>query len=370
MIGLGAMVPGPLRPAAKRVRAFVRGLRPVAHDRPLAADCRAAVRAERAVGLAEAGRPFGVNLRITNHSPHVISPVGPHPVGVAAFWQSYAGEPCDWVDGFAPLSRPLWPGEELSHEFRFTAPDSLGDYAATFTLAQRGGPAFEPVGSAAKLDIPVTDPFDTGFNYHDIYSAADLERDFWSASGPPSEAEFHRLVPIKLKLLTDLGLTPHSRLLDVGCGTGLLATAAESFLTADGRYVGTDLAPEAVEFCRRRFTRPNFHFAVNGMTTLPEVGGPFDAVAFYSVFTHTYPDETTLLLAEVKRVLAPGGFVFADVFTSPLVQRHAGSRFAVEVNRDLLLRLIGLAGLKAEVMMTSAWKGKATREFFKLTHRQ
>jgi ubiquinone/menaquinone biosynthesis C-methylase UbiE len=370
MSPLRLLVPAPLRPAARRVRSLFRWFRPVAHVAPLGtADCRATVAVSRAVPPAESARPFEVKLSVTNHTPEPISPAGSHPVGVLVSWRSHAGEPCGVRDGFARLPRPLWPGEELTHPFTFTAPESLGDYVAEFRLAQQGGPGFEQVGPRAKLDVQVSTPLDGEFNYHDIYANADLGRDYWSVSGPPTAAEFERLVPIKLKLLTDLGLTPDGRLLDVGCGTGLLTTAAERFLSDRGQYWGTDLAKEAIEFCRSRFTRPNFHFAVNGMTTIPIAGVEFDAIAFFSVFTHTYPDETALLLAESRRLLAPGGFVFADLFTSPLVMRHAGSRYAVEVNREHTLRLAELAGLKAERVMDQPWKGKSRREFFKFTHR-
>jgi ubiquinone/menaquinone biosynthesis C-methylase UbiE len=323
----------------------------------------------RAIPLAESGRPFEVKLGVTNHSPFAIGPVGTHPVGVLVNWRTFSGEGCGVRDGFARLPGPLWPGEQLSHSFAFTAPASLGDYIAEFTLAQQSGPAFEQIGARAKLDIQVTTPLDGEFNYHDIYANADLSRDFWSVSGPPSAAEFERLIPIKLKLLTDLGLTPHSRLLDVGCGTGLLTTAAERFLSERGLYWGTDLAPEAIEYCRGKFTGPNFHFAVNGMTSIPINGQQFDAIAYYSVFTHTYPDETTLLLAESKRLLAPNGFIFADLFTSPLVMRASGSRYAVEVNRDHILRLAEAVGLKAELVMDKEWAGQARRQFYRFTHR-
>jgi SAM-dependent methyltransferase len=296
-----------------------------------------------------------------------VSAAGNNPIGVKVSWKSYRGEPCGVADGFAALPRPLWPGEELTHAFTFTAPQSLGDYIATFTVAQEGGPAFETVSATAKLDIAVTHPLDGQFNYHDIYGNADLSKDYWSVSGPPSEAEFERLVPIKLNLLKDVGLTPDSRLLDVGCGTGLLTTAAERFLSDRGLYYGTDLAPEAIAFCRSRFRRPNFHFLVNGMTQVPIQGVEFDVVAFYSVLTHTYPDETALLLVEARRLLAPSGVIFADLFTSPLVAREAGSRYAVENNREHILRLVALAGLKAEKMMDSPWNGQARREFFKFT---
>lgn len=367
---LRTLVPAPLRPAARRARAVVRALTPVAHHAPLnPLHCRAAVRAARGVPPAEVGRPLAVPLAVVNHAPFAVSGGGSHPVGVTVRWRSYDGGPSGIPDVFAPLPRPLHPGHELAHAFTFPAPDSLGDYRAEFALAQRGGPGFEPVGPAAVLDVAVSHPLDNGFNYHDIYGQADLDRDFWTASGPPTKAEFDRLAPIKLKLLTDLGLTPDGRLLDVGCGTGLVASAAEAFLSDRGAYVGTDLAKEAVEFCHGRYRRPNFRFAVNGMTTVPVRGETFDAVCFFSVFTHTYPDETALLLAEAARLLAPGGFVFADVFTSPRVQRHAGSRYAVEVNRESILRLAALSGLTATPVMDSPWHGQARREFFAFRRR-
>jgi len=368
MNALRLLVPAPLRPVARRARIALRSLRIVSHAAPLPASCHAAVAVLKPVLLAEAGRPFPVHLKIVNHTPAPVAPAGSHPVGVRVTWTSHTGEPCAAPDGFVPLPRTLWPGEELAHTFTFQAPESLGDYVAEFQLVQRGGPVFEQIGHRAKLDLAVTTPLDAEFNYHDIYASADLNKDFWSASGPPSQAEFERLVPIKLKLLTDQGLTPDGKLLDVGCGTGLLATAAERFLSDRGLYWGTDLAKEAVAFCRSRYTRPNFHFAVNGMTTIPVSGVQFDAIAYYSVFTHTYVEESALLLSESKRLLAPGGFIFADFFTSPLVERSIGSRYAVEVNRDLMLRLAAVAGLKAELAMDSPWKGQARREFFKFTH--
>ncbi len=368
MNALRLLVPTTLRPAARRAKSFLRGLRTVAQEAPLAPACRSTVSVQRAVPFAESGRPFTVNLSVTNHSPVAVGPLGTYPVGIAVRWTDYHNQPCGVRDGFIRLPRALWPGETIAHAFNFTAPESLGDYIAEFHLTQLGGPAFEQVGVRAKLDIQVTTPLDGEFNYHDIYASADLEQNFWSVSGPPSAAEFERLIPIKLKLLTDLGLTPDSHVLDVGCGTGLLTTAAERFLSAKGLYWGTDLASEAVEYCKKRFTRPNFHFVANGMTTIPITGEKFDAITYYSVFTHTYPDETALLLAESKRLLAPGGFIFADMFTSPLVMRAAGSRYAVEVNREHMLRLAEAVGLRAECVMDSPWKGKARREFFKLTH--
>jgi SAM-dependent methyltransferase len=370
MNSLRNLIPSPLRPAAKRIRSLLRSLSPTVHQSPLSVtDCRAEVYPDRAVAPIECGRSFFVPLTVVNHAPATISPLGPFAVGVQVLWKTHDGKESGMPAGFAPLPRPLFAGEGLKHTFSFPCPTSLGDYQAEFAVVQRGGPAFERVGRRTPLDIHVTHPYDGNFNYHQIYSQSDLSRDFWTASGPGTKAEFDRLVPIKLNLLKDLGLTPDSKLLDIGCGTGLLATAAEGFLSDRGLYYGTDLAKEAVEFCQQHYRRPNFRFCVNGMTDVPIDGIAFDMAVFFSVFTHTYADESAFLLAEAKRLLTPNGVIFADVFTSPLVAREAGSRYAVEVNRQHFLKLVNLVGLKAEVVMSSPWQGKASREFFKFTRK-
>jgi SAM-dependent methyltransferase len=205
------------------------------------------------------------------------------------------------------------------------------------------------------------------FDYRTLYARSNLAVNHWSIVGPGSEQEFAALGAVKLKHLTDLGLTPTARVLDVGCGTGLLAAAMERYLGDAGRYVGVDLASEAVDYCRSRFPQPNFRFFQNEMTSVPLQGETFDAIAFYSVFTHTYPDETALLLGEARRLLAPGGFIFADAFTSPGVERVRGHRGAVVVNDKHLERLIRLAGLEGEVVMTLPGPRESQRPFWRLT---
>jgi SAM-dependent methyltransferase len=99
------------------------------------------------------------------------------------------------------------------------------------------------------------------------------------------------------------------------------------------------------------------------MTSLPVHGRSFDLVVFYSVFTHTYPEETALLLAEARRLLRPGGLAFADLFTSPQARRQSGNRGAVVVSPDLVARLSERAGLRAELAFAMPW-GEGRREFY------
>jgi SAM-dependent methyltransferase len=336
-------------------REYYRRFRPIRLDEPLPpSGCRIQIEALKPIFILEKAEAFTCPLRVRNAGSHAWSSRGSRPLVLQAHWQTWKNEPMPLPPARLPLPNHLRPGEELILDARFRAPDCLGDFGLTFTPLQEPDNSFLRYGAVpVKIACHVTGRHREDIDYYRLYAQADLQKNYWLVVGPTTKEEYDRLGGVKLKHLVDLGLTPDARVLDVGCGTGLLTTAMEGYLTERGAYVGTDVGKEAIDFCKKRFRRPNFSFAQNDMTSIP-VAGPFDCVAFYSVFTHTFPDETALLLNEAKRVLAPGGFVFADLFTSPLVERYTGNRGAVEVNLDHFLRLVELVGLNAELVMKGA----------------
>lgn len=202
-------------------------------------------------------------------------------------------------------------------------------------------------------------------DYRRWYSIWDLQQDYWTIVGPTSKEEYERLGRVKLQMLIDLGLTPDSKILDVGCGTGQLAASMHDFLSERGRYIGADISPEAVAFCRSRFPRANFAFHLSEMTKLPALAGGLDFIVFFSVFTHTYPGETALLLHQASQLLADDGVIFADVFTAPLIAEHSGDRGAVEINPDYLMRLLDGSCLGAELIEMQSRPQLGQRLFFK-----
>ncbi len=204
-------------------------------------------------------------------------------------------------------------------------------------------------------------------DYRRWYSTWDLQQDYWTIVGPSTKEEYERLGLVKLRLLIDLGLNPDSNVLDVGCGTGQLAAPLHEFLSDRGQYVGSDISPEAVAFCRSRFPRSNFSFLQSEMTRLPELTEKFDFIVFFSVFTHTYPRETALLLHEASQLLAANGVIFADVFTAPLIDEHSGDRGAVEINPEYLMRLLEGSKLQAELIEIQSRPRLGQRLFFKFS---
>jgi SAM-dependent methyltransferase len=98
-----------------------------------------------------------------------------------------------------------------------------------------------------------------------------------------------------------LGRGP-GRLLDVGCGTGAHTAA---FAEHGWSVVGVDISADQLQFARER----GVEVLQADAADLPFSSGEFDAVV--SIWTHTDVDDFSLLLAEVVRVLRPGGpFVY------------------------------------------------------------
>ena len=188
------------------------------------------------------------------------------------------------------------------------------------------------------------------FDYRAAYRRVDLDRDYWSIVGPSTEEEFARVGQAQRKLLIDLGLRPDSRVLDVGCGTGKLAGVLEDYLSPEGSYLGTDISPEAVAFCRKKFSRPNFRFLGNEMTQLPVEQDRFDYVFFGSVFTHLYPHEIGAMLREVHRLLETGGRVIADAFVADIPRGSRGDRARTVIDETLLLQTFATTGFLHEVV--------------------
>lgn len=98
--------------------------------------------------------------------------------------------------------------------------------------------------------------------------------------------------------------------LDFGCGWGRIGRFfLRDFQSRD--MVGVDIDPDMVAFCAGANLPGSFEAIANGQP-LPFADGSFRLITAYSVFTHLPPHLFRAWLAELMRVLAPGGLL---VFT-------------------------------------------------------
>jgi len=124
------------------------------------------------------------------------------------------------------------------------------------------------------------------------------------------------------------GLEEGWRVLDIGCGYGRLALGLK-MTDFTGSYVGFDILPRHIQWCRDHLATPAYafeHFDVRNARYNPDgtiepedarfpVGdGDADFCTAYSVFTHMYAADQRRYLAEIARVLSPGGLAVATWF--------------------------------------------------------
>jgi len=112
------------------------------------------------------------------------------------------------------------------------------------------------------------------------------------------------------------------RLLDAGCGTGFNLLA----LARLGRASGIDLSPEAIRFCRERGVR----VARASLLALPFAAGVFDAVTSFDVIYHDWVSDDRAAVAEMVRVLRPGGALLVRV---PALEALRGAHDAEVLTR-------------------------------------
>lgn len=116
--------------------------------------------------------------------------------------------------------------------------------------------------------------------------------------------------PYRQRLYERVGLARAERVLDVGCGTGVVALdIAES---TRGHVVGIDIDEAKLEEARRLLeVVPNLELKVADVQDLPFPDDSFDLVTLNIVLVYV-PDKQRALL-EMARVVRPGGHVLATM---------------------------------------------------------
>jgi SAM-dependent methyltransferase len=103
-----------------------------------------------------------------------------------------------------------------------------------------------------------------------------------------------------------LKLDGFQAILDFGCGCGRVIRQFHSLKNT--KLYGTDYNPRLIEWCRRNL--PFAEFGINELDPpLSYADGKFDLIYAFSVFTHLPEALQRAWLAELSRVLKPGGYL-------------------------------------------------------------
>lgn len=142
--------------------------------------------------------------------------------------------------------------------------------------------------------------------------------------GSRNVREFVSIGESFVQWLISQGLASTHHVLEVGCGIGRMALPLTRYLRDGGTYTGIEITAEKIAYCKRTIlpVAPHFRFVhadifnkyynPSGKLRAAEYKFPFadksfDFIFLVSVFTHMLQEDMEHYLAEIARVLAPGG---------------------------------------------------------------
>ncbi len=169
------------------------------------------------------------------------------------------------------------------------------------------------------------------FDQAELDKFAALANRWWDPDGP--QKPLHALNPVRLDYVKRRVPLQGARVLDVGCGGGLLSEA----LAKEGAQVtAIDLAPELVKVARLHGLESGVKvdYRVQPVEALAdEAPASFDAIACMEMLEHV-PDPAAIIAA-CERLLKPGG----RLFLSTLNRTPAAFALAI-VGAEYIARLL------------------------------
>lgn len=201
---------------------------------------------------------------------------------------------------------------------------------------------------------------------------------------------------IYLRLIAKL--KPGERILDIGCGCGLVALYLKKYIGPECLYMGVDVHQPSISWCQRNITPKDPHFVFDHLDVHNEMYNPrgrqraenfnfpltnngFDIVLLKSVFTHMRPNEVENYLKEISRLLSDNGRCLATFFLLNQTQeklrqeglnkldfrygddkwryiRKTSPESAIAYNEDFFQEMLDRCGLIiAEPIIYGTWSG-------------
>tara|TARA_X000000950_G_scaffold264385_1_gene337625 strand:+ start:1940 stop:2758 length:819 start_codon:yes stop_codon:yes gene_type:complete len=188
-------------------------------------------------------------------------------------------------------------------------------------------------------------PVGTTADQKEIDNFAAMSSQWWDTEGPM--APLHDFTPVRIDYILDsihrIGTSKQPqnparqnldgvRILDIGCGGGLLA---EPMARLGGTVTGIDATPQAIDAARTHAAQSGLDIDYRCVTAeaLAETGAVFDVIYASEVIEHV--TDRRLFAASIATMLAPGGTV---VITT--INRTLASLALAKVALEYIFRLV------------------------------
>ncbi len=165
----------------------------------------------------------------------------------------------------------------------------------------------------------------------EIQKFSDLAHRWWD---PNSEFKpLHEINPLRLKWIDGMATIAGKKVLDVGCGGGILS---EAMAAAGADVSGIDLSEKALKIARLHLLESGQtvdYRLIAAETFADEMPGQFDVVTCMEMLEHV-PDPASIVAA-CARLVKPGGWVFFST-----LNRNPKSYLFAVIGAEYVLKLL------------------------------
>ncbi|HEU4626619.1 MAG TPA: bifunctional 2-polyprenyl-6-hydroxyphenol methylase/3-demethylubiquinol 3-O-methyltransferase UbiG [Steroidobacteraceae bacterium] len=158
-----------------------------------------------------------------------------------------------------------------------------------------------------------------------------LSHKFWDPHG--EFKPLHILNPVRARFVAERAQLRGARVLDVGCGGGLLC---EALVQAGAQVTGIDLAEGMIEVAKLHAAEQSLNIdyrVADAETVAATEAGTFDVVTCMEMLEHVPSPDATL--ATLARLVRPGGAVFIST-----INRNLKSFLLAIVGAEYVMKLV------------------------------
>jgi len=171
----------------------------------------------------------------------------------------------------------------------------------------------------------------TNTDTEEIKKFDDVAQIWWDPKG--EMGTLHTINPLRMKFITDVLDLSGKKVLDVGCGGGILT---EALASCGAHATGIDLSKDSIEAAKLHAAQQGLNVEYryeNIEETAAKHAGEFDAITCMEMLEHV--PEPGKIIAACSRLLKPGGHAFFST-----INRTPKAFLFVIIGGEYILRLL------------------------------
>ena len=194
----------------------------------------------------------------------------------------------------------------------------------------------------------------TNFHSSEIHHFNAQAADWWDLSGPCEP--LHRLNPLRSQFIQQHAPVHGLRVLDIGCGSGILAEQLSKF---GASVVGIDLAPDSIRVAKEHAAAASLTIEYHCIALeayAQSTSAPFDVITCMELLEHVPHPES--IVKHIAQLLNPTGHVFFSTLSrTPKAFLHA------IVGAEYLLKLLPKGTHQYEAFIRPSELAKTARQY-------